>query len=571
MIRIHPQRGRGKPLTPTKNNTTTTITPPQIPFPATSTTILNSSLSSQKLSQFKFRPQTSSSTHRRTCLLPDSDPDDSELLPDVEELFADPPSGPISSSTSSRRPLLSKRLRDNNSNNSNSNHNTLNSRNSSPHEGNNKSRTPSTTTPPTTGIGDMIAKRARRTSSLGGSTSASASTTNTTTTAIAPGLISSAAAGSQDHSHRIHNFGADDDIDFDLDEFTTNDDLFFQDQQRGREEKIVSSSTNLAPVVRSERLSVIDNNNVSGSGVTTTTTTTTTSTAMGMMERSDSVMFADAFRDLDSVLGFHDEDYGDIGGGGGGGSSSGGGRRPQGPRDRFLPSGTVVVGSEKVYEPLKKTHYLPRKLEELQGFAAADGDGGDGDIDLEQQQTQQTPITTRVGGEDGLGSQSGGRLSDDNGNSLNLPFETPLAHPTECHHRLDTIDEDNGDQHQHHQQQQQHDGTYASDGGGGCGTGSAPVQNSEETRVPPAYTFTVPETIDELDHRLQTILQKFGSSLKRVTESVKGVEDLRLSLKAKTDAHFRILDQRDARIHAKKEELQSAATTIHTKAAVDLA
>lgn len=58
-------------------------------------------------------------------------------------------------------------------------------------------------------------------------------------------------------------------------------------------------------------------------------------------------------------------------------------------------------------------------------------------------------------------------------------------------------------------------------------------------------------------------------SLSLLSFGVRGVENLRSSVKETTDAHFQALDMRDGCIQARKAEVRMAATSIQSRGPVD--
>ncbi|KAG0357816.1 hypothetical protein BG005_003075 [Podila minutissima] len=85
----------------------------------------------------------------------------------------------------------------------------------------------------------------------------------------------------------------------------------------------------------------------------------------------------------------------------------------------------------------------------------------------------------------------------------------------------------------------------------------------------PVYSFTIPTSVNELEERLRGLSQLLCSTFDEIIVSVRGVEDLRSSVKEATDVHFRALDLRDGRIQARKVEVQAAATSIQSRGPVD--
>ncbi|KAG0036242.1 hypothetical protein BGZ82_004488 [Podila clonocystis] len=84
-----------------------------------------------------------------------------------------------------------------------------------------------------------------------------------------------------------------------------------------------------------------------------------------------------------------------------------------------------------------------------------------------------------------------------------------------------------------------------------------------------AYSFTTPTSVNELKERLHGLSQLLCSTFEDIIVSVRGVEDLRSSVKEATDDHFRALDMRDGRIQARKAEVQDAAASIQSRGPID--
>ncbi|KAF9385610.1 hypothetical protein CPB97_004662 [Podila verticillata] len=85
----------------------------------------------------------------------------------------------------------------------------------------------------------------------------------------------------------------------------------------------------------------------------------------------------------------------------------------------------------------------------------------------------------------------------------------------------------------------------------------------------PAYSFTTPTSVGELEERLRGTSQLLCSTFNEIVASVRRVEDLWSSVKETTDAHFQALDMRDGRIQARKAEVRVAATSIQSRGPVD--
>ncbi|KAF9310347.1 hypothetical protein BG003_008656 [Podila horticola] len=99
--------------------------------------------------------------------------------------------------------------------------------------------------------------------------------------------------------------------------------------------------------------------------------------------------------------------------------------------------------------------------------------------------------------------------------------------------------------------------------------GNVTGETSSTDPPAPAYSFMTPTSVNELEERLHGLSQLLCSTFDEIVVSVRGVEDLRSSIKEATDAHFLALDIRDGRIQARKAEVQAAATSIQSRGPVD--
>ncbi|KAF9020247.1 hypothetical protein BGZ52_002726 [Haplosporangium bisporale] len=393
MLRLHPQRRGGA-----TNNAANPTHRSQTYLPHQ--THSSSPNSSSHTSSFSFRPNTNM---RRP--LPDSDLDDFEPLPDVNDLFDDPPEGLVRQAT--------KRERDSGKSGK------------SVGSGSTMAHAPTTAT--------TVAKRAR--------VSARIEPTTSQTWHEHHGEISSGPA---------HLSFDDDDIDFELDMLSHDDDHHQQ-----------------APLVINKSASVQE------------------------ADRSYSTMLSEAVQQVDGILMSSSYDPYDPG------------------NNSTRASSTLSQGQTGFPKPLEA-----RDEHQEHGHRSNNESLSDDLNDQDKEETVRDP----VGGD----SRQIGTEQHDQGTEDRSADEAAAT----------------GDQ--------------------------IPIGPSA-----PAYSFTTPTSVGDLEERLRETNQLLCSTFNEIVASVREVEDLRSSVKKTTDAHFQALDMRDGRIQARKAEVRVAATSIQSRGPVD--